>query len=157
MEKAGRYHGTRGIVLALTLVLALWGARELYGQVKADALSGRLWNAAVSDAPTIIAEMKPYRAWVNPRLRDGLAMAEAANDPKKQLKFRLALLDAEPEQVDYLFERLLTCEAADFAIIREVLSRYKQPLSGALWDQLGKGMSDPDRRFRAACALAEYS
>ncbi|HLN26436.1 MAG TPA: SUMF1/EgtB/PvdO family nonheme iron enzyme [Gemmataceae bacterium] len=157
MKKAGQYHGARGGALVVILFLATWGTWEFWARLKANSFRDRLWVATIAEVPTIVREMGPYRDWVNPRLRDGLAQAEAGDDSKKQLNFRLALLAADAGQVDHLSERLLTCEAADFAVIREILLPYREQLTGRLWAELENGKDNADRRFRAACALALFS
>jgi serine/threonine protein kinase/formylglycine-generating enzyme required for sulfatase activity len=157
MAKAGWHYGARLTVLTGALALALWSARDFQARLKADSFRDQLWNAAIAEVPKIIAEMEQYRSWVNPRLRDGLRQAQAAQDAKKQLNFELALLEADPDKVDSLFERLLACEAEDFAVVREVLSPHRKHLTGRLWAELESGKNDGGRRFRAACALAAYS
>jgi len=157
MKKAGHYRGARVGALVVILVFATWGAWECWARLKADSFRDRLWGATTAEVPTILKEMGPYRDWVNPRLRDGLAQAEANNDSKKQLNFHLALLAADPDEANAIYERLLTSAAADFAVIREILLPYREQLNGRLWAELDSGKSDTDRRFRAACTLALFS
>jgi serine/threonine protein kinase len=157
MQQAGRQHALRGAVLVLLLALAGWGGWEYLGRLKAHALRDQLLRAETADVPAVVEDMASYRRWLNPLLREALARAEANREPKKALHIRLALLRTDPGQTEYLVEDLLGAEAADFAVIREELTPHREELTGRLWAELADRDADPDRRFRAACALAAYA
>jgi hypothetical protein len=61
MNKAGRYHAVRGMVVALTLALLGWGGYEVHGTLKAHALRDRLLDAKTNEVPTIVQDMASYR------------------------------------------------------------------------------------------------
>ena len=52
-----------------------------------------------SDVPGIVEDMKPYRHWIDPLLRDAYQEAEANQDARKQLHASLALLPVDTGQV----------------------------------------------------------
>src|SRR5262249_44549233 len=63
MQRAGLYHGGRGLMLALLFGLATWGVWQFRAQSKADRLLDLLLNAKIVNVPDITASMEPYRAW----------------------------------------------------------------------------------------------
>ena len=157
MGKAARHHGLRGAALAVLLtagVVAVWAVR---GQIVADGMVNELLGADIDKVPEIVKEMKPYRLWAVPRLRDADVDAEKNNDSRQQLHVSLGLLPADAGQVEYLYGRLLDAEPQEVGVIVGGLSGYKGELTGRLWavvDQPEKGHEG--RRLRAAAALAAY-
>ncbi len=116
-----------------------------------------LLDADIDKVPEIVKEMKPYRLWAVPRLRDADVDAEKNNDSRQQLHVSLGLLPADAGQVEYLYGRLLDAEPQEVGVIVGGLSGYKGELTGRLWavvDQPEKGHEG--RRLRAAAALAAY-
>jgi eukaryotic-like serine/threonine-protein kinase len=81
MQKAGRYHAVRGLVVAVFLALLGWGGYETHGTLKAHALRDRLLDANMADVPTIVKEMESYRRWIDPLLRSASSEAEANRMP----------------------------------------------------------------------------
>src|SRR5262249_16511669 len=106
MAKAGRYHAVRGLVAAVLLVLFSWGGYEAFGTLKANALRDRLLDANTLDVPIIVKDMRGYRRWLDPLLRDASQKAEVADEPRKRLHASLALLPVDDGQVVYLYLRL---------------------------------------------------
>jgi formylglycine-generating enzyme required for sulfatase activity len=156
MRRAGRYHALRGVVLAVFVGLLGWGGWETFGTLKAQALRDRLVNAETADVPLIVADMAPYRRWLDARLQAAYAEAKADNDARKQLHVSLALLPVDPGQVEYLYGRLLSAGSAELPVIRDALRGHQEELVPRLWQVVGQGQENPDRRFRAACVLAGY-
>ncbi len=154
MRKAGRYHIARGLLLSAALLLLGLGGVEWFGRRQAHTLMRELSTATITSVPEIVKEMGPYRRWVDPLLRDDYMQAEAEGRADDQLRLSLALLPTDPGQAEYLYERMLGAKAAELEVIRKELEGRKGELVGRLWDEL-RGR-DPERRFRAACALAEY-
>jgi hypothetical protein len=112
MRKAGRYHGTRGLVLGAILVVATLTGLVIRDHVverenanRAAVLVERVFDADITQVLGIVNEMEMYRAWTDPRLKE--AKEKSANDSRKQLHASLALLPVDSEQVKYLYERLL--------------------------------------------------
>src|SRR5438132_9468516 len=109
MGQSARHHALRSLLIAV--VLALFGGigYETYGTLQAHALRDRLLDASTAEVPAIVAGMAPFRHWLDPLLRD----AATADDARKQLHARLALLPVDAEQVGYLAERLLDAAPPD--------------------------------------------
>jgi serine/threonine protein kinase len=157
MRKAGQYHVLRGLVLlAFVAVLAGLGF-EAYGRVRAQILRDRLLDASTTPGVLdTVADMAPYRRWVDPLLREAYNQAEASHDAHKQLHASLALLPRDAGQVDYLYDRLLNAQPHELPVIRDALLGHKDDLTDRLWTVLGDPKGDADQRLRAACALAAY-
>jgi hypothetical protein len=69
----------------------------------------------------------------------------------------LALARSDPDQVPYLYDRLLTATPAEFVVVRDVLAPHKGDLVDALWAEASDPRHEADRRFRAACAFVAYT
>jgi formylglycine-generating enzyme required for sulfatase activity len=136
------------------VVLIAWGAWEYRAQMRAQQLRDHLLSATVPEVPAIVEEMQPYRHQVEPLLHRSYAVE---NEPKRKLVLSLALLPSDASQVDFLYERLLQAAPQDFAVIRQALEPYKNDLTGQLGAELADRGRDSQRRFRAACALFQYS
>src|SRR5262249_18405523 len=110
--------------------------------------------------PGIVDDMKAYRRWLDPSLREAYALEEAKGDDgdkRRQLHASLALLPVDPGQVDYLFQRLLTANPQELLVIRETLQPHADDVSARLWDVMQERTRPPGERLRAACALAAYA
>src|SRR5205807_1322533 len=87
-------------------------------------------------------------------LQDAAVEAEVEHDARKQLRITLALLPADSNQYDYLYERLLTAGPEELRVIRDTLKGQPATLVERLQRLVGSAEEDPERRLRAACALA---
>lgn len=154
MRHAHRYHALRGLALLLIVGAIGWAGYETYGTIKAHGLRDRLMNAATETVPDIIADLSPFRRWVDPLLRHSLAEAEARNDSSLKLRASLALLPVDESLRDYVYERLLEAEPNEVPVLRAALLPHKDNLLEGLWQAAQK---NPRQRLRAACALAAYS
>jgi formylglycine-generating enzyme required for sulfatase activity len=154
MQKAGRVHGLRSALAALMLVVLIVGGREIFGRIKAKSLVEQLASANIGQVREIVEKLDGYRRWADPLLRE--ANAKAADDSQEKLHTSLALLPTDSRQVDYLYERLLNAGPTDLPVIRDFLLDHRDVLKERLGKVLSNTQEDPDRRFRAACALATY-
>jgi serine/threonine protein kinase/formylglycine-generating enzyme required for sulfatase activity len=175
MRQAARFHAVRGVTLALALLVVTLTGLGIRGQyveenkaTYAGGLVRQVLGAEIVQVPGIIKEMKDYRHWTDPLLRDAngeaeRAWREAATEAEKtreagrQLHASLALLPVDPGQVDYLYGRLLDAEPQEVVVIRDALAPYRQQVLDRLWavvEQPAKGQEQ--QRLRAACALATY-
>ena len=68
---------------------------EVNGRLRAQVLRDRLLASPLSDVPGIIAELKPYRRWVDPLLRQIRTDPDGAGNPSKQLNAAIALFPAD--------------------------------------------------------------
>jgi serine/threonine protein kinase/formylglycine-generating enzyme required for sulfatase activity len=157
MRTADRHHVLRGLVLVGALILVVWGAGEYLGRREARELQERLLSASPKQVPNILKEMAPPRLRLEGPLREARAQAEARHDANQLLRLSLALLPSDPDQASYLYTRLFDVEPQEFTTVRGALVPYKDDYLGPLWDELANRAADPARRFRAACALAEYA
>ncbi len=158
MMRAGmRYHLTRGALLGLVMALLVGGLWDLLDRQQARALRQNLLSAAPEEVPAALREMAPYRRHLEPMLREALGQAEADGDTKRLLRLRVGLLSFDPGEADYLYSRLFDVEPREFAVVRGALSPYRENYTARLWSEFADAGADPGRRFRAACALAEYA
>jgi serine/threonine protein kinase/formylglycine-generating enzyme required for sulfatase activity len=162
MRKATRYHVTRGLILALLLLGTTLVGSGIYGQVTergranhARELVERLLAADIALVPGIVEEIEAYRPWADPLLWK--ENENAPIDSPQKLKTSLALLPVDPDQVKYLYGRLLDAVPHELKVIRDALFPYRHDLLKGLWtvaEQPAKGREH--QRLRAASALAEY-
>jgi hypothetical protein len=111
----------------------------------------------LADVPSIIGELKPYRRWVDPLLRQALAEAKEVGNSPKQLHARLALLEVDHTHLAYLKDRLLRADPEEISVIRQLLASYKDALIADCWRVLEKpAPEDQGKRLQAASALALY-
>jgi serine/threonine protein kinase/formylglycine-generating enzyme required for sulfatase activity len=164
MRQAARYHAVRGTALAVllaALTLVGLGVRsQVREQQQADHAAGlvqRLLDAHTPQVPGVVSDMEGYRRWADPLLWRAYREAEAGGDARKQLHASLALVPVDAGQVDYLYGRLLEADAQEVTVISGALLPHKADLSERLWGLVQDPQADPDRRFRAACALASYA
>ena len=153
LRAATRRHLLQAVVLVLVAALFGWVLAEVYrGPVKADHLVESLATADIEGVEQIIDELDTCRRWADPKLR---ALVAESSSPKERLHASLALLPVDPGQVAYLEQRLLEVGPDEALVIarrlaesdhhRDVVSRLRTLLETE---------RRPDRRFRAACALA---
>jgi serine/threonine protein kinase/formylglycine-generating enzyme required for sulfatase activity len=141
-------------VLLLLVGLVGWAAWYVYsGPVRAAELVRELASADTVGVPQIVEELASCRGWAKSKLREMVDGSPPGS--KLRLHASLALLPEDPEQKDFLYERMLVAKPEDFPIICDALRGYAPELVPKLW-KLTKEEPDPDRRFRAACALASY-
>src|SRR5205085_2013756 len=127
------------VLLVVVTFTGLTIRDQVVEQQKADqaaALVGRVFDADIAQVPEIIRQMKEYRAWTDPLLKDTYAKAQDSKEARKQLHASLALLPVDVGQVDYLYQRLLKAEPQEVVVIREALSGQKAELASKLWSVL---------------------
>jgi eukaryotic-like serine/threonine-protein kinase len=157
MKRAARVHGVRGLTLATALVLLVWGGYEVNGRVRAQMLRDKVLASPLTDVPGVVVELKPFRRWIDPLLRQAYAEATGAETSQKQLNAALALLPVDDMQLPYLRDRLLRADAQDISVIRQSLAGHKDTLVAECWRVLEKPtQEDLSRQLQAASALAIY-
>ena len=107
--------------------------------------------------PGVVAEMGPYRHWLDDALRQAYSDATANHDLRRQLHASLALLSVDRGQVDYLRDRMLLASPQEALVIREALRPYALALGPGLWKIVEDRKADSRQRLRGACALADYA
>ena len=73
------------------------------------------WKRTYRTCPRIVENMKPYRHWIDPLLRDAYQEAEANQDARKQLHASIALLPVDAGQVRLPVRAAARCRAAGSA------------------------------------------
>ena len=147
-------------ILALpTILLGIYlyrhQAEETQGAAQAEGMVRTLGRAETGEVPRIMAEMAPYRRWAVPLMSHRLAECEPGS--KEWLHLSLVLLPTEPEQIDPLTERLLTCSLDEFPVIRDGLRPHKERLLARLRLTLQDTKNPTLARYRAGQALASYA
>lgn len=116
-----------------------------------------LLRAETTQVPNIVADMPPYRRWLNPLLHEAQTQAVKDNEPSKQLHASLALLPVDGTQVAYLKDRLLDAEPHEVPVICDALAPHKDELLDALWAAVEKPEKGKEsQRLRVAAGLAKY-
>ncbi|HLN28584.1 MAG TPA: protein kinase [Gemmataceae bacterium] len=160
MRKAGKYHAVRGMLVGVLLAVATFtglGIREQFEERRkatySAGLVGQLLKAETAQVPGIITEIGRYRAWADPLLQE--KNNTGAEDSRQKLHASLALLPVDSGQFDYLYDRLLTADPEELRVIRDALKeRHNSQLMERLRKVVAASKENPDRRLRAACALA---
>jgi len=125
--------------------------------VRSHVLRDRLLAAPLSDVPGIIAEVKPYRNWIDPLLRQAYGEAEKAGNAQKQLNAALGLFPVDDAQLPYLKARLLRADPCDISIVGRLLARYRDSLAAECWQVLEKpAPEDRGKAIPEASVLAMY-
>jgi formylglycine-generating enzyme required for sulfatase activity len=162
MRKAAIVHGWRSLVVATVLIaagLVGWRIRHAVVQAKnitrSQGLVASLLNAEITQVPTIVSEMRELREWADPLLKARVADAEDGSAEKLHLS--LALLPDDASQLDYLSRQLPVCKLDQFPVVRDALLPRHEKVSPALWQLVQHEQQDPDVRFQASAALAQYA
>ena len=157
MKRAGWVYGVLGLCLVAILLLLGLGIYEFNGRNEAQRLRDKLLGSPLSEVPSVIAELSPYRRWVDQLLRQTYAEAKEAEDSQKQLYAALALLPVDDNQLPYLRDRLLRADAQNFSVIRQSLAGHKDAIVAECWRVLQKPtLEDQGKALQAASALALY-
>ena len=113
-----------------------------------------LGKAEILRVPDLIAGLKPFRAEIEPQLRQSLQQPDL--DEKERLRLSLAMVAEDEAQVPYLSDRLLSAEPAELLVIRDALLPHRHELVVGLWQTAEDAAAAKGRRFRAVCALAAF-
>lgn len=159
MRKAGLFHGFRTTACILVLITIVWISRESLGSLRSEALIDQLLNANITQVPTVIGKLDPYKRWVMPRLRQIAIQPIAESNTElegHQLHIALALLRVDKNQLGYVTERLLNASPNEVQVIREELLPYKDQLLAELWDVVENSDPNDDQLLLAASTLALF-
>jgi formylglycine-generating enzyme required for sulfatase activity/cellulose biosynthesis protein BcsQ len=164
MRHAARMHGWRS-ALALAVMIALAAAgtvvrnrvAERQEATRIEGLVASLVSAEPSQVPDVVKQLDANPEVAAPLLARLISgKAETPEEKRAQLHARLAMVPRDPSQVDPLVEELLAGKVTYVLPIRELLrpaeAQVAEPFRALLCDE----KADPERRFRAALALADY-
>jgi serine/threonine protein kinase len=164
MRQAGRTHGRRSaLALAGVIAVAVAGV-TLWNQVaqrqevtRIEGLVGGLVSAEPSQVPDVVKRLD-----ANPEVAARFLLplisgkAETPDAKRAQLHARLAMVSRDPSQVEPLVVQLLAGKVLYVLPIRQLLRPAGARLTERFRGLLRDGKADPERRFRAALALADY-
>ena len=164
MRQAARTHGWRS-ALALAGMIAVAAAgiilrnqiAERQEVTRIEGLVGRLESAEPSRVPDIVKQLDANPGVAAPLLaRLVSGKAETPDEKRAQLHARLAMVSHDPSQAEPLVEELLAGKVTYVLPIRQVLRPAATRLTERFRGLLRDDKADPQRRFRAALALADY-
>ena len=121
-------------------------------ETAAHGLVQQLLKAETAQAPENIRALASYRQWADPELKK--AAQDAPPDSRARLHASLALLPGDPTQAKYLHNRLLAASPVELPVIWGILREHDRDVEPRLRTLLEDSAADPEKRFRAACALA---
>jgi formylglycine-generating enzyme required for sulfatase activity len=140
MSKAADFHGTRvgvGLLLIMVGTMVALDVRQRFDEVRkatyATGLVRRLLDAETDEVPGMLGEIKSYRAWVEPLLRQ--AYAQPDDDPTVR--------------TDLSFLQKFTREAIESA------SQFADPARARIQAET-KRMREDRRRLHSSLALLQF-
>ena len=163
VERARRWarqNPTRAALAAMSVVVAVfavWAWSAYRAKVADDRTAAAVEKLAAADTarvPELLDELDAHGGDAEPHLRRQLADAPAGS--ARELHLRLALLPRDPGQVEPLAARLFDAPPAAVAVLVDRLRPHAAALAPGLWRAVQDPATDHDRRFRAACVLAQF-
>ncbi len=164
MRQAARRHGWRSALTLAGMIAVAAAGIVLWDQVatrqeatRIEGLVGSLVSAEPSQVPDIVKQLDANPDVAAPLLARLISgKAETPDEKRAQLHARLAMVSRDPSQVEPLVEELLAGKVAYVLPIRQLLGPAGARLTERFRDLLRDDRADPERRFRAALALADY-
>ncbi len=114
-----------------------------------------LQNADITRVPAVITDLTAHREWTESLLKTGLD--KAPDGSPDRLRFALALVPGDKNQVNHLKLQLPICLLNEFPVLRAALLPHKDKLVEWLWQLVQDEERAAPQRFQAAAALAEYA
>jgi len=163
MRQAAGTHGWRSAVTLAGVIAVAAAGIVLRNQVaerqeatRIEERVGRLVSAEPSQVPDAGKQLEANPDVARPLLSPLVSRrAETLDEKRAQLHARLAMVSRDPSQVEPLVEELLTGTVTYALPIRQLLRPAGARLTERFRGLLRDDKSDPDRRFRAALALAD--
>ena len=132
-------------------------------QVRAETQLQSITIAQANQLPQIFEDLEPRKISILDKLTDRLDQYSENTTPKMRLTMAMLALEDDPVQKNKLavklIEFLLTADAEDFYVCRDLLLPHKNEITPTLWEELNNpdGGNSRERRFRACAALASYA
>lgn len=164
MRRATRVYSLRsGVVVAFLMAIVFLGI-VARGQVllqqeatRIEGLVGTLLRAEPVQVPVIARELESNQPVASALLFRVISMdATTVDERRSLLHARLAMVARDASLVEPLLEELLTSKVMYIGPIREQLRPYAGELTERLRAILRDNNIEPNRRFRAATALADF-
>ena len=160
MRKAGRYHAVRGMALAAFLFALTFVALAIRDRVvehnqatRAAGLVQRLLDAETAQVPDIIDQLKEFRNWADPLLKE--EYDKERQDSRRKLHASLALLRTDNNYLEVVFLRFLEASPQEIWFLHKELLPHQVELHERLWQTVEGPPKDHDQqRLCAACCLA---
>lgn len=155
-----------GLVLLLIVVggsLVTWQWREAVAALaearaeksaRAQRQVAALPDAVAGSVPAILEELHANRDEMLPLLRQRY---EQEKVPLRRMRLAIALLPDDPQLRHPLLNWMLQAEdPAEVLLVREALKPHQRELVPTLWAKAEHADAQPEVRFRALVALADY-
>jgi formylglycine-generating enzyme required for sulfatase activity len=164
MRQAARTHGWRSALTLSGMIAVAAAGVVVFNQVeerqeatRIEGLVGRLLSAEPSQVPDIVTQLDANPDVAGPLLARLISgKAETPDEKRAQLHARLAIVSRDPSQVESLVEELLAGKVTYVLPIRQLLGPARARLTERFRGLLRDDKADPEWRFRAALALADY-
>lgn len=166
MHKAGRLYGLGTLACLLLICGGWWLVAGMFkdNHVKALVENG-VATSSLDELPRVLESLEPFSARANPLL---LQMFESSSDKQVRAKAALALFDSQPSKVlSELTDWLVTAgDPAQIEVSLRFMLQGQQrketqtaldELQMELWNIAKDSSQAADRRFRAACVLAQLA
>ena len=152
MSAANRHVMLRSLLIfaAGVLVMVMAWTVSQGSQRRAAAVADRILEADIGRIQDLVQDLGTNRSAVNTRLRNALQSGTTA----QRLRASLALLPDDPAQRDFLRGQIPRADASELAVICAALVDELPVYADELWQVVNDANSNPDHRFRTACALA---
>ena len=132
-------------------------------QARAETQLQSITTARATQLPQIFEDLKPLKNSILDNLTNRMGQYKENSNPKMRLTMAMLALEDDPvrqnELAVQLVDFLLTADADDFYVCRDLLLPCKNSITPVLWEVFNNasGTNSRDRRFRACAALASYS
>jgi serine/threonine protein kinase/formylglycine-generating enzyme required for sulfatase activity len=155
MKRAGRKHLQTALLGLGLLALVTLGVVEAIASMRASGLIESLRTASTAEVPAILTQLEGLRRWAGPGLRR--VLRESSPSSRERLHSSMALLDADPSQLAYLTDRLLSASTSELPVLRALLEPYRSKVATDLWPALDAAKPGAPGVLTAASALALYA
>jgi formylglycine-generating enzyme required for sulfatase activity len=159
MRAASRHHMQRvalgAAMIALLTIAGLafkqWNDARLMDR-EADNLVARIETADFSKLADELPKVAALQSIIAPKLQG--ALDQSGPDSPERLKLSLGLLPSDPNQVDYLLQRLQTAQTPYVKLLIDQLRPHKDKILDSLWNA-AEG-TEAKTWLPTASALADY-
>jgi serine/threonine protein kinase/formylglycine-generating enzyme required for sulfatase activity len=162
MIKSGRFQAGF-VAIAATSLVALAGSglvifRQIEEKRQADQAAALVKLLMVADpaaVPATLKELDGYRRWADPLLRE--EDGKTARGSSKKVNLALGLLPVDQGKIAELTDDLLLVSPSQFSVVLDALRPFHGQITEPLWKVALDAKEKSQRRFQAACALANYA
>lgn len=156
MRSANRYYVLRTALTVGFIALSVFGWRSWTANRQANLLVQQIVNAKQNELPQLVNQTTINSSQVRDLLKANSAKSTLTTD--QHLNLLLARSRSEATPPEELWDRWLAASAEEFATGCRTLAPIKDTLLPKLETLLTTASTETaERRFRAACALAQYA